>query len=84
MQVDPLKPELKPPGTKCLKLNCVAPVSSFAFKFNLRRYREKRKNRTFNTIRYECRKAGGSFRTSIRPKLNRRTDAARLPVSMTV
>jgi hypothetical protein len=38
VQVDPIKPKLKPPGTKRLKLNCDEPLSSFAFKFNLRRY----------------------------------------------
>jgi hypothetical protein len=33
-----MKPELKPPGTKHLKLKCDALLSTFAFKFNLRRY----------------------------------------------
>jgi hypothetical protein len=33
-----LKPKLKPPGTKGLKLNCDTPLSTSAFKFNLRRY----------------------------------------------
>jgi hypothetical protein len=33
-----MKPMLKPPGTKHLKLNCYITLSSFAFKFNLRRY----------------------------------------------
>ena len=41
MQVDPIKPKLKPPGTKHLKLKkCDALLSSFAFRFNLRRYNE--------------------------------------------
>ena len=31
-------PRLKPPGTKRLKLKCDIVLSSFAFKFNLRRY----------------------------------------------
>ena len=39
MQVDPFKPTLKAPGTKRLKLTYDEPVSNFAFKFNLRRYR---------------------------------------------
>ena len=37
VQVDPMKPTLKPPGTKRLKLKCDVPLSSFAFKFNSRR-----------------------------------------------
>ena len=38
MQVDPIKPTLKVPGTKRLKLKYYEPLSSFAFKLNLRRY----------------------------------------------
>ena len=38
MQVDPMKPTLKAPGPKHLKLNCDILLSSFAFKFYLRRY----------------------------------------------
>jgi len=38
VQVDPIKPQLKPPGTKCLKVKCDALLSNSAFKFNLRRY----------------------------------------------
>ena len=37
MQVDPIRPMLKPPGTKHLKLKCDMLLSTFAFKFNLRR-----------------------------------------------
>jgi len=33
-----MKPKLKPPGSKRLKLRCVVPLAKFAFKFNLRRY----------------------------------------------
>jgi hypothetical protein len=33
-----MKPKLKPSGTKRLKLNCDTLFSTFAFKFNLRRY----------------------------------------------
>jgi hypothetical protein len=33
-----MKPKLKPPGTKRLKLNCDILLSTSAFKFNLRRY----------------------------------------------
>ena len=41
MQVDPMKPTLKAPGIKLLKLECDEPLSEFAFKFNLRRYSEE-------------------------------------------
>ena len=34
--VDPVKPTLKTPGTKRLKLKCDEPLLKFAFKFNLR------------------------------------------------
>jgi len=33
-----MKPALRPPGMKRLKLKCDKPLSSFAFTFNLRRY----------------------------------------------
>jgi hypothetical protein len=42
VQVDPIKPELKPPGTKRLKLNCDVLLSTSAFKFNFRRYNQGR------------------------------------------
>jgi hypothetical protein len=38
MQVDPIKPTLKPPGTKRLVPKWDEPLSDFAFNFNLRRY----------------------------------------------
>ena len=38
MQVDPINPTLKPPGTKHLKLKCDILLSRSAFKFNLRHY----------------------------------------------
>ena len=38
MQVDPIRPKLKVPGTKRLKLKYDNLLSSFAFNFNLRRY----------------------------------------------
>jgi len=41
VQVDPMKPMLKPPGTKHLKLKCGVLLSAFAFKFYLRRYIER-------------------------------------------
>jgi len=38
VQVDPIKPTLKAPGTQRLNLKCDGPLSNVAFKFNLRRY----------------------------------------------
>ena len=38
MQVDPVNPKLKPPGTKHLKVKCNTLLSTFAFKFDSRRY----------------------------------------------
>ena len=38
MQVNPIKPKLKPPGTKRLKLNRDILQSTSGFEFNLRRY----------------------------------------------
>ena len=37
VQVNPIKPKLKAPGTKRLELNCDVPLSTSASKFNLRR-----------------------------------------------
>jgi hypothetical protein len=41
VQVDPIKPTLKAPGIKLLKLQCDMLLSIFAFKFKLRRYNEE-------------------------------------------
>ena len=38
MQLDPIKPTLKAPGSKRLKLQYDELLSRFAFKFKLRRY----------------------------------------------
>jgi hypothetical protein len=38
VQVDPIKPKLKAPVTKRLKLQCDKLLSSFAFNFKLRHY----------------------------------------------
>jgi len=38
VQLDPIKPKLKPPRTKRLKLECDELLSIFAFNFNLRRF----------------------------------------------
>ena len=40
MQVGPMKPTLKAPGTERLKLKYDEPLSNVAFKFNLHRYTE--------------------------------------------
>jgi hypothetical protein len=40
VQVDPMKPTLKPPGTKRLKLKCDILLLASGFKLNLRRYSE--------------------------------------------
>ena len=42
MQVDAIQPKLKAPGTKRLKLKYDNLLSSFAFKFSLRRYTQAR------------------------------------------
>ena len=44
MQVDPIKPTLKAPGTERLKRKCDEPPSNFAFNFNLRRYSQSHKH----------------------------------------
>ena len=38
MQIDPIKPKLRPPETKRLKLKYDGLLSNFGFKFNVRRY----------------------------------------------
>jgi hypothetical protein len=58
MQVDPMKPKLKPPGDMRLKLKCDVLLSTSASRFILRRYTKV------------CRfvpvaKAGGSLRTTL-------------------
>ena len=45
MQVDPIKPTLKAPGTKRLRLKCDKLLSHFAFNFNLRRYTKVTSNK---------------------------------------
>ena len=48
MQVDPIKPMLKPPGTKRLRLEYDGLLSNFGFKFNLRRHTEAMKSDVVN------------------------------------
>ena len=38
MQLDPIKPKLKPPGTRRLTLKCDILLSNYTFKSNLRCY----------------------------------------------
>ena len=40
MQVDPIRPTLKAPGTKRLKVKYHKPPSNFVFDFNLHRYNQ--------------------------------------------
>jgi len=40
VQVDPIKPKLKPPGTKRLKIKCDILLSAYPSNFNSRRYTE--------------------------------------------
>ena len=40
MQLDPMEPKLKPPGTERLILKCDVLLSTSAFKLSLRRYNE--------------------------------------------
>ena len=40
MQVDPMQPKLKPPGTERLKLKCDIMLTKPALKFNMRHYAE--------------------------------------------
>jgi hypothetical protein len=40
VQVDPVTPTLKPPGTKRLNVHHDILLSTFAFKLNMRRYNE--------------------------------------------
>jgi len=57
-----MKPKLKPPGSKLLKLKFDKPLSDFAFKFNLRRYNTgvlDTVSKQFSTIAIEGAKEGG-------------------------
>jgi hypothetical protein len=60
-QVEPIKPTLKLPGTKRLKLECDEPISKFALKFNLRRYNPASGSKTplTDSIRQMTATAGG-------------------------
>ena len=62
MQVDPINPKLKPPGTMLLKLICDEPLSNVGFKFNLRRYNEGKRHL------YDAEERGREARTLRRSK----------------
>jgi hypothetical protein len=66
VRVAPIKPTLKAPATRLLKLTYVKLLSSFAFKFNLRRYTKG--GRALLTVGMDD-MARGFFRTSTRPTL---------------
>jgi len=55
VQVDPIRPKLKAPGTKRLTLKCDESLSSFAFKLNLRRHTAVR--RAVHALSAGCRRA---------------------------
>ena len=87
MQVDPIKPTLKAPGTERLKLEYDIPLSSFAFKFNLRRYNENKTKAAQDELDLRCanleeeskraHKAGGSQRCC--PPLSTLENCSRAP-----
>jgi (p)ppGpp synthase/HD superfamily hydrolase len=51
VQVDPIKPTLKAPGTKRFKLEYVELLSSFAFNVKLRRYTKEEVECCFDLLR---------------------------------
>jgi hypothetical protein len=70
VQIDPIKPTLKAPGTKRLKLKCDEPLSKFAFNFKSRRYSKAivgqgQRGQSF----FICEK--GEYKVSARPQLAR-------------
>ena len=54
MQIDPIKRTLKPPGatSHLLTLKCDEALSTFAFKFNLRRYTVGQLEETLSTLKF--------------------------------
>jgi hypothetical protein len=57
VQVDPIKPTLKAPGSERSKLKRDVLLSTSAFKFSLRRYNEE-KDGVINSVRDEIAKKG--------------------------
>jgi len=66
VQVDTIKSTLKPPGTMRLKLSCDKPLSNVAFKFNLRRYNQRR-------VMTECIRRVEQRRLMVRLRITRQT-----------
>ena len=67
MQVDPIKPTLKAPGTKHLKLKPETLLSTSAFKINLRRY-----TLALDILRYDATEVGRCRLTVSKSELNAR------------
>jgi len=63
VQLDPVKPTLKAPGIKRLKLECDELVSTCAFKFKLRRYNKVNQFYTAPTAVRALMKSGDSYVT---------------------
>jgi len=61
VMADPMKPKLKPPGWKLLKLKCCVLLSNLAFKFNLRCYIQGSGSLEMIQIIQKC---GGSLKDS--------------------
>ena len=66
MQVDHIKPTLKAPEIKRLKLQCDGPLSKFAFSFNLRRYNKHRLSSLLRVPMRDLRVLEPNFSTSVR------------------
>ena len=69
MQVDPIKPALKAPGIRPLKLKCDEPLSNFALNFNLRRYNQAMPT-TYSAELRECISACLTKEPARRPDLD--------------
>jgi hypothetical protein len=70
VQVDPMKPNLKPPGRKHLKLKCNILLSTSAFKFNLRRHNKEYQNaQLVEKIERETAKARAVQSDPVKPRV---------------
>ena len=65
MQLDPIKPMLKPPGTKHLKLEYDELLSSFAFKFNLHRFTKNNASYSYDHVCDEEQSQAGAYTRSL-------------------
>jgi hypothetical protein len=57
-----MKPKLRPPGTKRLKVKCDILLSTFALKLNLRRYKQAEGMAFYRVIAPYIKKAGAYTR----------------------